>query len=72
MGKTVIKMNNLGSTGITTIILLISSLLIGATVISVVTSGAGGDTTTSEEDMNKIINDVLNEVTTYIQIKDQM
>jgi archaellin len=72
LGKTVIKMNNLGSTGITTIILLISSLLIGATVASVVRSGTGGDTTTSEKDMNKIVNDVLNEITTYIQIKDQM
>jgi archaellin len=72
LGKTVIKMNNLGSTGITTIILLISSLLIGATVISVVTGGTGGDTTPSEEDINQMVNDVLNEITTYIQIKDQM
>jgi len=64
-------MNNLGSTGITTIILLISFLLIGATVASVITGGTEG-TTTSEEDVDKIINDVLNEITTYIQIKDQM
>ena len=65
-------MNNSGSIGITAIILLISSLLIGVTVASVVTSGTGGDTTTSGEDVNKIVNDVLNEITTYIQIKDQM
>jgi archaellin len=70
LGKTVIKMNNLGSTGITAIILLISFLLIGATVASVITGGTGG--TTSDEDLDKMVNDVLNEITTYIQIKDQI
>jgi len=64
-------MNNWGSTGITTIILLMSFLLIGATIASVVRSGTGG-TTTSEENIDQILNDVLDEITTYIQIKDQI
>ena len=63
-----IKINGCGSTGITTIILLISFLLIGATVASIITGETEG--TTSEEDMDQILNDVLDEITTYIHCSD--
>jgi len=62
-------MNKWGSTGITSIILLISFLLIGTTISSVITSGTGG---TTEEDIDEMINGILDEITTYIQIKDQI
>ena len=64
-------MNSWGSTGITAVILLISFLLIGITVASVITGETGVDVTT-EEDIEQMLDDVLEEITTYIQIKDKI
>ena len=64
-------MNSWGSTGITAAILLISFLLIGVTVASVITGETGVDVTT-EEDLEQMLDDVLDEITTYIQIKDKI
>lgn len=64
-------MNNWGSTGITAVILLISFLLIGVTVASVITGETGVDVTT-EEDLEQMLDDVLEEITTYLQIKDKI
>lgn len=66
-----IKMNNWGSTGITSVILLISFILIAVTVASVLTGGTVTNGT-SEEDLEQILNEVLDEITTYIQIKDKI
>lgn len=62
-------MNNWGSTGIAAGILLISFILIAATAASVVDNQLNG---TSEEDVEQILNDVLEEITTYIQIKEKI
>lgn len=64
-------MNKWGSsTAIAAMILLISFLLISVVVASVITSGTGG--TTSEKDVEEILNEVLDEISTYIQIKDKI
>jgi len=56
-------------TGITTMILLISFLLIGITVASVVTDQTTG--TTTEYDVDQMTDEIINEITSYMQIKDQ-
>jgi archaellin len=62
MGKSII-------TGITTLILLFSIILIGITVSSVITGENTGLTT--EHNYDKITKEVIDEISTYIQIKDQ-
>jgi len=68
----VIYMNNSGSTGITAVIILLSIMLIGVTAISVIS----GDTTDGEPltgvDLEETVEDVLNEITTYLSIKDKI
>ena len=62
-------MNNLGGIGISAAILLISFVLMSVTIASIITDGTAG---TSEENMEEILNDVLDEISTYLQIKDVM
>jgi archaellin len=60
-------MNNQGATGIATAILLISFILIGATAASVIMGDSGNN---SEENYEEMLEDVLDEISTYIQIKE--
>lgn len=63
------NMNKRGSIGIATGILLISLILITATAASVINNQTGG---ISEENIEQMLDDVLNEITTYIQIKEKI
>lgn len=64
-------MNKRGSTtAIAAMILLISFLLVSVIAASVITTGS--ENTISDEEMEEILNDVLDEITTYIQIKDKV
>ncbi len=62
-------MGNLGITGITTVIILISLMLIGVTVASVMSGGTSG--IAKEKDLNQITNEIVDEISAYLQIKDQ-
>ena len=62
-------MNKEGATGIATAILLISFILIAATVVSVLTDNSSD---ISEQDLEKMVDDIVDEISTYIQIKDVM
>jgi len=62
-------MGNLGITGITTVIILISLILIGVTVASVMSGGTSGNA--KEKDLNQITNEIIDEISSYLQIKDQ-
>ncbi|HDQ15707.1 MAG TPA: hypothetical protein ENN45_01455, partial [Bacteroidetes bacterium] len=62
-------MNLFRGTGITLLIVFISLLLIGMTVVSVVTEET--TETTTDYDFEEMANQILNEITSYIQIKDQ-
>ena len=61
-------MDTQGATGIATAILLLSFILIGATAASVIMGDNGKNN--SEENYEKIINEAIDEISTYIQIKD--
>ena len=56
-------------TGVTIVILMISSMLIGITVASVITDGTTG--TTTEQDYDQILDETIDEISTYLMIKDQ-
>jgi len=56
------------TTGLITILLLISLILIGITTASVLTDS--NSSYTEETDLDKITNEVIDEISTYIQIKD--
>jgi archaellin len=60
------EMNNKGSVGITAIPLFSSVFLIGATVSTVMFEGTDDMT----NDAEKILNDVIDEITTYLKIDD--
>ena len=62
-------MNNEGGIGIAAVILLVSFLLIAATVASVI---MGDSEDLSEQDLEEMVNDAVDEISTYIQIKDVM
>ena len=62
-------MNNQGATGIATAILLISFILIGATAASVIMGDSGNN---PEENYEEILEEALDEISTYIQIKDAL
>ncbi len=62
-------MNNQGATGIATAILLISFILIGATAASVIMGDSGNN---PEENYEEILDEALDEISTYIQIKDAL
>jgi len=63
-------MNKWGSTGIVSTIILIGVILSTIAVASIIT----GETqeTITEEDTEEMVNQILDEITTYIQIKDQI
>ncbi len=60
------EMNNKGSAGITAIPLLSSFLLVGATVSSVMFEGSDN----MAKDAEQIVNDIMDEITTYLKIDD--
>jgi len=60
-------MHNQGNLGITAGILLIIFILIGAVAGSVIINGTQN---VSDLDLTKITNDVLDEITTYLQVKN--
>jgi len=62
MGKSLI-------TGITALVLLTTLMLIGITVASVLTGETTGATT--EEDYDQLVDETMDEISTYIMIKDQ-
>ncbi len=62
-------MANLRNTGITLLILLICIILIAVTVASVLTDST--TETTSEEELDQMTQEVIDEISTYIQIKDR-
>lgn len=62
-------MGKLLTTGITSILLLIALMFIGITVASVITGQIIGSP--SEQDLEKITEKTLNEISIYILIKDQ-
>ena len=62
-------MSNIKGLAITTLILLIVFLLIAISVATIIT-GQTGETTS--EDYELLLNDVLEEISTYIQIKDKV
>jgi len=57
------------STGITTLIILTALLLVGITVTSVITEGTSD--TTTECNYEEITDELIKEITSYLQIKDQ-
>jgi archaellin len=61
-------MNNKGNLGLVTGMLLVGFLLIGAVSASVIMKST--TTSTSDKNLNQITNEVVDEITTYIQIKD--
>jgi len=60
-------MNNWGSNGITSMIILIAILLVGIAAAGVMTAS----TTTDTEDIEQLTQEVVDEISTYLQIKDQ-
>ena len=62
MGKSIM-------TGVAIVILMISLMLIGITVASVITDGTTG--TTTEQDYDQILDETIDEICTYLMIKDQ-
>ena len=62
-------MGSLTGTVIIVATLVISALLIGVTIASVITEETTGVTT--EDDFEKIVNEAVDEIATYIQIRDQ-
>lgn len=62
-------MNNEGGTGIIAAILLVSFILIAATAVSLIVENSDG---MSEQDLEEMANNAIDEISTYIQIKDVM
>jgi len=62
-------MSNWRNTGITMMILLVAILLIAITVSSVMTEQA--TSTTTDYDIDQMTDEIINEITSYLQIKDQ-
>ena len=63
-------MGNFKATGLTALILLIITMIVVMGIASIIT-GETSTSTTTELDYDQIVDDVLNEITTYIQIKDE-
>ena len=63
-------MNNLGSNGITGMILLIVIMLVTITAAGVMTESTT-DVTTDIQDIDQLTQEVIDEISTYLQIKDQ-
>ena len=62
------KAKQKASVGLIAIILLLGALLIGVTAASIITISNNGNL--SEEEIEQIVDDAIDEITTYIQIKD--
>ena len=62
------KAKQKASVGLIAIILLLGALLIGVTAASIITISNNGNL--SEEKIEQIVDDAIDEITTYIQIKD--
>ena len=62
-------MSSLRSIGLTAVILLIVFILIAVAATSII---IGGEERISEESIEETLNDVLEEVSTYLQIKDKI
>lgn len=65
-------MNNWGSNKITTVIVLMCFMLIAATVVSVIGSDPADGDPSPEEEMDQMLEEILSEITSYLQIKDRM
>jgi archaellin len=63
-----VKRKQKGSVGLIAIILLLSALLIGVTAASLISITTSENL--SEEEIKQIVDDTIDEITTYIQIKD--
>ena len=63
-------MNNQGATGIATAIILISVILIAATAASVILSNP--EEIPNEADFEEMLDEVVDEISTYLQVKDMM
>lgn len=63
-------MGNFKATGLTALILLIITMIVVMGIASIIT-GETSTSSTTEQDYDQIVDDVLNEITTYIQIKDE-
>ena len=62
-------MGSLVGTTLTVAILSLSSILIGATVASVINTEA--ETLTTDYNLEKLASDAIDEISTYLQIRDQ-
>ncbi len=62
-------MGKLLTTGLTSLLLLIALMLIGITVASILTGQTAGNS--SEKDLEQITEETIDEISTYLQIKDQ-
>ena len=63
-------MKSWGSSGIATVIILIAIMLIVVTVAAVL-SEETNTTSTEEQDLEQMTQEIIDEITSYIQIKDQ-
>jgi len=63
-------MNNWGSNGITGVIILIAIMLVTVTAAGIIT-GSTTEGTTDTEDLDQLAQEVIDEISTYLQIKDQ-
>ena len=64
-------MNNKGNLGIATVILILSFILIAATAASVITRTSSQNNLT-QQDVNQMVNEAVDEISTYIQVKDMI
>ena len=62
-------MSNIRVSGITVLILLISMILIAMTVSSVLTDSSTGSV--NEEDIDQMTQDTIDEISSYLQIRDR-
>jgi archaellin len=63
-------MNNIGSSGITSTIILIAMILVTITAAGIITSSTTNNNIDTE-DITRLTNEILDEISTYLQIKDQ-
>jgi len=63
-------MNNWGSNGITGMIILIAIMLVTVTAAGIIT-GSTTESTADTEDLDQLAQEVIDEISTYLQIKDQ-
>ena len=64
-------MNNLGSNGITAMIVLIAIMLVAVATAGIITGSTTDGTTDTTADIDQMTQEVIDEISTYLQIKDQ-